>query len=138
MTKENVTKFLCMFILAVITYFVASIESNAVRLTIGIIIGVPSVILVILGRVQLGKSFAVLPKAKALVTKGLYSKIRHPLYFFVDIFLIGLIIFLGLPWLLIIWLMLVILHLHESGREEKVLASAFGEEYEEYKTGTWF
>lgn len=133
-----IIKLICAVVLAVLTYFPASIPDKNTRLIIGIVIGLPSIILIITGRIQLGKSFAVLPKAKALVTKGLYSKIRHPLYFFLDIFLLGLIIILGLPILIIVWIVLVLVHLHESDREEKVLAKAFGNEFEEYKSLTWF
>ena len=133
-----IIKLICAVVLAVLTYFPASIPDKNTRLIIGIVIGLPSIILIITGRIQLGKSFAVLPKAKALVTKGLYSKIRHPLYFFLDIFLLGLIIFLGLPVLILAWIVLVLVHLHESDREEKVLAIAFGNEFDEYKAITWF
>src|ERR1035438_7589922 len=42
-------------------------------------------------RLQLGKSFAVTPQAKELVTLGLYSRIRNPIYVFVDIMIFGLI-----------------------------------------------
>jgi protein-S-isoprenylcysteine O-methyltransferase Ste14 len=30
---------------------------------------------------QLGRSFSVMPEARLLVTSGIYSRIRHPLYF---------------------------------------------------------
>lgn len=33
-------------------------------------------------QVQLGKSFSVGTQAKTLVTTGLYSKFRHPIYLF--------------------------------------------------------
>ena len=36
---------------------------------------------VILARRTLGQSFSVAPKARALVTTGIYSKIRNPIYF---------------------------------------------------------
>jgi protein-S-isoprenylcysteine O-methyltransferase Ste14 len=138
MKKEMILKLLCAVILAVLTYFLASIVDKSTRLIIGIVIGLPSIILVITGRIQIGKSFAVLPKAKALVTNGLYSKIRHPLYLFIDIFFLSLIIISGVSFLPIIWIVLVVIQLIESEREEKLLMQAFGTEYEEYKAKTWF
>ena len=47
--------------------------------TVGLIIAVPSMILLFIARFQLGRSFAVTPQAKVLVTHGLYSKIRNPM-----------------------------------------------------------
>ena len=46
-------------------------------------------------RLQLGTSFAVLPKAKALVTTGLYSKFRNPVYLFGGLAYAGLFIAWG-------------------------------------------
>jgi protein-S-isoprenylcysteine O-methyltransferase Ste14 len=46
----------------------------------GTAVMLPSYIFLIMARVQLGTSFAVSPQAKELVTRGLYSKIRHPVY----------------------------------------------------------
>jgi protein-S-isoprenylcysteine O-methyltransferase Ste14 len=92
----------------------------------------------ITSRVHLGKAFSVMPAAKGLVTSGLYSKIRHPLYFFIDFFFLSIIILIGIKWLLFIWLVLIIMQTIQSHREEKVLADAYGAEYEKYKAGTWF
>lgn len=41
-------------------------------------------------RLQLGKSFAVTPQARELVTLGLYSRIRNPIYVFVDVMIFRL------------------------------------------------
>jgi protein-S-isoprenylcysteine O-methyltransferase Ste14 len=46
---------------------------------LGIIVAAVSLVLLVLARVQLGKSFSVTPKAKELVTHGLYSRIRNPM-----------------------------------------------------------
>ena len=43
-----------------------------------------------LARTQLGKSFSVTPKAKELVTHGLYSRLRHPMYLFLDLTICGI------------------------------------------------
>jgi protein-S-isoprenylcysteine O-methyltransferase Ste14 len=49
---------------------------------IGLSIAVPSTILLLVSRFQLGRSFAVTPQARELVTTGLYSRIRNPMYVF--------------------------------------------------------
>ena len=116
----------------------ASTLSATPRIALGIIIAATSLALIIIGRRHLGASFSVLPAAKGLVKTGLYSRIEHPLYTFLDIFLIGIIIALNIPVLLWVWGALVVVHLVESRREEKVLESAYGEEYAEYRSRTWF
>jgi protein-S-isoprenylcysteine O-methyltransferase Ste14 len=50
---------------------------------------VPSFVFLLIAFHQLGSSVAVTPPAKKLVTKGLYGKIRHPIYVF------GALLFLG-------------------------------------------
>jgi protein-S-isoprenylcysteine O-methyltransferase Ste14 len=62
---------------------------NAITLA-GIVLAVVSFGLLLLSRAQLGKSFAFTPKARELVTHGLYSRIRNPMYVFVDLTVIGL------------------------------------------------
>ncbi len=124
-------------VLALFTVYAASLDPG-MRLVIGIIVGVPSFILIIVGRRQLGTSFSVKPAAKALVTSGLYSRIQHPLYFFLDLWLIGVIVAFGWRILVVPWLVLVLVHIFQARREEKVLAAAFGAEYETYRQGTWF
>lgn len=124
-------------ILIVLTLFAITLP-QVYRTVICIIVGFPSLVLMIISRKQLGSSFSVSPKAKELVTKGFYSRIQHPLYFFLDLILIAVIIVIGLKWLLIFWCILAIMHLLQSRREEKILASAFGTEYDSYSAKTWF
>ena len=56
----------------------------------GILLASVSFALASLSRVQLGKSFAFAPQAKGLVTHGLYSRIRNPMYLFMDLTVVGL------------------------------------------------
>ena len=108
------------------------------RLIIGMLIGIPSLVLMVMSRRQLGKSFSVTPQAKALVTTGIYSKIQHPLYLFLDLLLLAVIVGLGWSLFLIAWGILVIAQVRQARREEKVLADAFGADYEAYRMRTWF
>ncbi len=43
-------------------------------------------------RIQLGRSFSIRAKATELVTHGIYSKIRNPVYVFGTLLLVGLIL----------------------------------------------
>ena len=73
-----------------------------------------------------------------LVTKGLYSKFRHPIYLFRGIAFLGLFIAWGKLIPLLCFLLIYPLQILRARKEEKVLEQAFGEEYRRYKAGTWF
>ena len=105
---------------------------------IGAIVGFPSIGLVILARFQLGKSFSLRPKAVALVTHGLYSRIRNPIYIFGGLAVAGLCLALNKPRFLWILAVLAPLQILRIRREEKVLTKKFGEEYLRYRKQTWF
>jgi protein-S-isoprenylcysteine O-methyltransferase Ste14 len=87
---------------------------------------------------RLGASFSARAQARGLVTTGLYSKVRHPVYVFGTPAAIGMLIAL-LGWkALAIALILVPVQVLRASREERVLVAAFGEQYETYRRGTWF
>jgi protein-S-isoprenylcysteine O-methyltransferase Ste14 len=89
-------------------------------------------------RFQLGASFAVKAEARQLVTRGLYSKIRNPIYVFGSWVVAGGILVFGKPVGLLIFLILIPLQIWRAGKESAVLEAAFGEDYRIYRAGTWF
>ena len=91
-----------------------------------------------IARAQLGEAFSVRPEARRLVTTGLYSKLRHPIYVFgTSAFLLVLLALQG--WqALILWAILVLVQIVRARREEHTLAEAFGADYEEYRRTTLF
>ena len=89
-------------------------------------------------RFQLGASFAVKAEARQLVTRGLYSKIRNPIYVFGSWVLAGGILVFGKPVWLLIFVLIIPLQIWRTGKESAVLKAAFGEEYRKYRAGTWF
>ena len=95
-------------------------------------------ILFVTARLQLGNSFAVSPQAKELVTHGLYARIRNPIYVFVGVMWLGLIVALPLYWLFIPFLVLLVAQVLRSRREAKVLQERFGQKYLDYRKQTWF
>jgi protein-S-isoprenylcysteine O-methyltransferase Ste14 len=70
---------------------------------VGLSIMVPSFFFWALARLQLGRSFSGEARATALVTHGLYSKIRNPIYVFGAAFIAGLIVFAGNLYFLLIF-----------------------------------
>jgi protein-S-isoprenylcysteine O-methyltransferase Ste14 len=89
-------------------------------------------------RFQLGASFTVKAEARQLVTRGLYSKIRNPIYVFGSCVMAGGILVFGKPVWLLIFVLVIPLQIWRTGKESAVLEAAFGEEYRKYRAGTWF
>lgn len=103
--------------------------------TVMVLVGVGGIFL---ARYQLGKSFSITPQAHHLVTIGLYSKIRNPIYVFGTIAIAGLILVLHMRVLWIMLAVLVAVQVSRARREARVLEAAFGDEYREYRRRTWF
>jgi protein-S-isoprenylcysteine O-methyltransferase Ste14 len=104
----------------------------------GAIVAIVGYLLLITARIQLGKSFSVSPQAKELVTHGLYSRIRNPIYVGVGLMWLGVIVALHLYWLFLPFLVLILAQVFRSGREARVLREKFGQTYLDYLKQTWF
>jgi protein-S-isoprenylcysteine O-methyltransferase Ste14 len=126
-------------LLALTVAFIASrdLPWTPVRIA-GAILAVPAFVLWFVARVQLGKSFSITPQAKELVTHGLYSKIRNPIYLFGSLLIASMLLYMGRPKLLVLFVVLIPLQLFRIRKEEKVLEEKFGQTYLEYKRRTWF
>ena len=94
--------------------------------------------LLTVARLQLGNSFSVTPQAKRLVTHGLYSRIRHPVYIFGWLAIPGLMLYLNQPKFLWLMVLVVPMQVARARAEERVLAQHFGDEYAAYRARTWF
>ncbi|HUA14189.1 MAG TPA: isoprenylcysteine carboxylmethyltransferase family protein [Verrucomicrobiae bacterium] len=91
-----------------------------------------------IARYQLGTSFSVKPEAHALVTRGIYSRIRNPIYVFGTVMLAGLLLVIQRPVYWIVLAALVVVQTIRAHREAQVLEAAFGDAYREYRRKTWF
>lgn len=125
------------FIFLAFALFVVFHEPWSARYFIGIGIAIAGFALSILARVQLGHSFSIRPQARKLVTTGLYSKFRHPIYLFRGLAFLGLFIALGNLIALLCFVFIYSLQILRARKEERVLEQAFGEEYRRYKARTW-
>jgi protein-S-isoprenylcysteine O-methyltransferase Ste14 len=105
---------------------------------VGMAVAVPAFCLWALARLQLGRSFSISAQAKGLVTHGLYSKIQNPVYVFGGIFIAAVIVFIGRPLWLLIFLILVPMQVMRIRAERRVLEAKFGDAYREYRKRTWF
>jgi protein-S-isoprenylcysteine O-methyltransferase Ste14 len=104
---------------------------------IGLSIAIPSLLMLCLARVQLGDAFSARAKASKLVTHGLYSRIRNPIYVFGALTIAGIIIWTGRPWLFVVFAVLIPLQVYRSRKESQVLEEKFGAAYLQYKQKTW-
>ncbi len=108
------------------------------RHLIGMSIAALGLTLWVTARMQLGKSFSVRPEARALVTTGLYSKFRNPIYLFAGVAYTGVFLAWGNAIAFILFLAgYVAFQYPRVRREREVLEKAFGEEYRRYKARTW-
>ncbi|MFN8538875.1 MAG: isoprenylcysteine carboxylmethyltransferase family protein [Thermomicrobiales bacterium] len=76
-----------------------------------------------------------------IVTSGVYSLSRNPLYLGATCFLAGAALAFNLPWVLVLLLpSLVLCHFVLIAPEERYLAARFGDEYREYarSVNRWF
>ena len=75
----------------------------------------------------LGRSFAVFPQARILVTRGPYRFVRHPLYVMEEISALGLSLIFVQPWGLLVAGISFLLQFPRMRFEEAVLVRAFPE-----------
>jgi protein-S-isoprenylcysteine O-methyltransferase Ste14 len=110
---------------------------DVMRMT-GLILTTVGFALLTVARVQLGNSFSVTPQARALVTTGVYSRIRNPVYVFGAIGIAGFALYVGNPRLLALFLVLIPVQILRARAEGRKLEGKFGEQYREWRRQTWF
>jgi len=106
--------------------------------SLGTALLVAGVVGIAVARYQLGRSFAIKAEAHQLVTHGVYSKIRNPIYVFGTVLITGFVLLIHRP---VLWLLVpavIILQTLRAHREARVLEAAFGDAYREYRRKTRF
>jgi protein-S-isoprenylcysteine O-methyltransferase Ste14 len=104
----------------------------------GTALALVSFALLLTSRAHLGSFFSVTLQARALVSHGIYSRLRHPMYLFVDLTIVGITLALGIWYLLTTLLVLIPLQVRNASRESRLLLEKFGNTYEQYRSQTWF
>jgi protein-S-isoprenylcysteine O-methyltransferase Ste14 len=105
---------------------------------IGIGLIIPSFVLLLIVFHQLGDSFAVAPQAKELVTKGLYAKIRHPMYLFQIVLFLGLAMVSRAVITYGFCIFAIVFVIWRVRRENRILEEKFGDAYRAYHEQVWF
>ena len=91
---------------------------------------------VIYALVHLGRSFSVFPQARRLVTTGPYHFIRHPIYLFGELAVLGIAIGYMQPWALLLAALTFLAQFPRMFFEETILAAAF-DNYTAYAARTF-
>jgi protein-S-isoprenylcysteine O-methyltransferase Ste14 len=105
---------------------------------VALILTVAGIAAVAIARHQLGSSFTLSPQARTLVTHGIYSKFRNPVYIFSAMAIAALFIYIDRTIYLWSFLILLPLQLFRAHKESQVLEAHFGDSYRQYKSQTWF
>jgi protein-S-isoprenylcysteine O-methyltransferase Ste14/rhodanese-related sulfurtransferase len=132
--------------LSVMTLIVAPLESHlwppensALREIIGGLIGLGGLLIGLLSFRALGRNFRVFAaprRSGTLITTGIYTKVRHPMYTSVIMAIGGYALLFG-SWIsLPLWLGVAILYIIKSVKEERLLEQKFPE-YADYRARTW-
>ena len=104
----------------------------------GLVFGLIGLTGVIVACYTLGRSFSIAARATALVTRGLYSRIRNPIYVSGVFFIIGLALMMWNSYVLLLLVVIAPMQIIRARREARVLEEKFGDEYREYRKRTWF
>ena len=105
---------------------------------IGLALGLVGLAGLIVARYTLGRSFSISPRARQLVTRGIYSRIRNPIYLSGLVVAAGIVLMVRKPALWFVLLPIAILQIIRARKEARVLENAFGDSYREYRKHTWF
>jgi protein-S-isoprenylcysteine O-methyltransferase Ste14 len=104
---------------------------------VGAVIAITGLALMTLARIQLGNAFSITAQANMLVTHGLYSKIRNPVYVFGMVAGAGVFLYIQRPWLLLLLLVVIPVQIGRARAESRVLEARFGDDYRRWRQQTW-
>jgi protein-S-isoprenylcysteine O-methyltransferase Ste14 len=104
----------------------------------GLVLIILGLVFLTLARLQLGNSFSWDPQAKNLVTTGLYSRIRNPVYVFGGVTVFGLILYVQRPWWCVALAAVAVMQFIRARAEARVLEEKFGDDYRRWRAQTWF
>jgi protein-S-isoprenylcysteine O-methyltransferase Ste14 len=135
----RITTIVPLILLALLLYDAATKPAvwDAARAT-GFVLALIFLTLLTVARIQLGDNFSVAPEARTLVTTGLYSKVRNPVYVFGILGIFGMLLYAHLYPAMLIFAVILPLQFVRARAEARVLEAKFGDEYRAYRDKTWF
>lgn len=125
-------------LLAIEEIFRAAPQPHGTLRLLGLLLALIGLAGTILARYTLGRSFSWVPKATGLVTAGIYSRIRNPIYVSGTFLVVGAGVMLRRPEVLAVIAVMIPMQIFRARKEAAVLEAKFGDAYREYRKHTWF
>lgn len=126
-------------ILAPTEYFLRQTPVPFVQQLIGLFVGIGGLALGWLSFRALGRNFRIYAaprRSGTLITTGVYTHIRHPMYVAAVTMFAGYWLFFGSLLSVPLWLAFAALYVIKAVKEERILAEKFPD-YEQYRQRTW-
>ena len=130
---------LCILVIAPVEYSIRMPHVSGLQQTVAVLIGIGGLTLGWLSFRALGKNFRVYAaprRSGTLITHGVYSKIRHPMYTAASAMFVGYWLFFDSLFSIPLWLAFTILYVVKSIREERILSDHYPG-YDAYVSRTW-
>lgn len=128
-------------ILTIFSVYVWFVSLQAIPLKImGLFLNVMGLLIWWSAKITLGENWDGgygQPKIRKLVTWGIYSKISHPLYWGVNLTLVGIALISQKIWITLVVLVIIIYFFNRMTIEDKYLSKKLEKKYLNYKKGTW-
>ena len=106
---------------------------------LGIVVAITGSVIWWLGKLTLGHNYSYhSKKPKNLVMKGIYKKIRHPIYVGLALTIISWTLLTTSIILLFATFITIIILIIRVSIEERAITDKFGEKYDNYRKKTWF
>ncbi len=119
--------------------WVNSFEFNFLKI-FGLVINIAGLIVWWAGKLTLAQNWNsgfVKPAITKLVTRGVYSKIRHPMYWGINLTFVGLVFMFPKVWFVVLSILVIIYFLFRMRQENMYLRDSLGGEYRNYERNTW-
>ena len=101
-------------------------------------VGMSGLVLWIAGMACLGKALRILPGTNAIIAKGVYRFIRHPIYVGIVFTHFGLFFACGSTFgMIYLFVIIIPLNIIRAQLEEKAMLAKFGDRYRAYHNLTW-
>ncbi|MGC8659045.1 MAG: methyltransferase [Desulfomonilaceae bacterium] len=128
-----------MLILAPIESHIVGRHVPSLQKWVGAILGIGGFLAALMAYRELGRNFRVFAaprRSGRLITTGIYSKVRHPMYTAVIFAFLGYILYWGSLWGFPLWLIMTTLYVVKTWKEEEVLKERYPA-YPDYERNSW-